>query len=119
MKPLCIRGIADHENTKMKGKEVWAVIGDTEFGPTLYLTSEKNQAYKEACDCIAEALEGSYDKYYAKWGETSVHEDVKEFFDIYGQREMYEKAYYIAANMDSVYEHLGDQMWSVAEEGIH
>ena len=97
---------------------VWAVVGDTEFGPTLYLTTSKEQAYKEACDYIAEALEGSFAEYHMKWGDTPVTEDVGDFFSLKDDGK-YEKAYRIAYDMDCAYEHLGRQMWSVEEAKIH
>ena len=114
MKPLCIRGIADHENTKMKGKEVWAVIGDTEFGPTLYLTESEDQAYKEACEYIENQLMG----YEEQWPDSDVLEDVRGFRQLLSEKR-YEEAYHIAINMDNAYEELGDNMWTVAEEEIH
>lgn len=98
----------------MNNKEVFAVIGDTVFGPTLYLTESEDQAYKEACEYIEDELKD----YEDKWPDSDVLEDVKDFRQLLSQKR-YEEAYYVAVNMDNAYEELGDNMWTVEPTIIH
>lgn len=98
----------------MNNKEVFAVIGDTEFGPTLYLTESEDQAYKRACEYIEDQLRG----YEEDWPDSNVLQDVKDFRHLLSE-ERYEEAYYTITSMDNAYEELGDNMWTVEPTIIH
>ena len=95
-------------------KQVFAVIGDTEFGPTLYLTESEDQAYKRACEYIEEELMG----YEEVWPDSDVLEVVADFRHLLSEKR-YNEAYHIAINMAGSYEELNHNDWRVEPAIIH